>query len=191
MGRTALILGAGLGGISAAQALRKALPHNDRVVLVDRGGEHVYPAPLPWVLAGSRSIPQISRPMEHAARRGIAFVRGEVTAISPAERSATIDGRALRADALIIALGAQYNPDAVPGLAEAGHCFYTPQGAVSGQRALGAFQGGGIAFLTAPRRSTSARRPPTRRRCSSTANCAGGVCARQPRSSSTLPSPGR
>jgi NADH dehydrogenase FAD-containing subunit len=43
MGRTVLVLGAGLGGISAAQSLRKAPPHDNRVVLVDRAGDHVYP----------------------------------------------------------------------------------------------------------------------------------------------------
>lgn len=149
MSRTALILGGGLGGISAAQALRKALPRDDRVVLVDRAEQHVYQASLPWVLTGSRGVPQISRPLEHAARRGIEFIRGEVTGISPTQRSATIDGRVLRADALIIALGAEYNLAAVSGLAEVGHCFYTPEGAVAGQRALDAFPGGRIAFLTA------------------------------------------
>lgn len=52
MGRTALVLGAGLGGISAAQSLRKALPHDDRVVLVDRAGMghgNFYAEPLPAV----------------------------------------------------------------------------------------------------------------------------------------------
>jgi sulfide:quinone oxidoreductase len=149
MGRTAIVLGAGLGGISAAQSLRKALPHDDRVVLVDRAGDHVYQASLPWVLAGSRDLAQISRPAAHAARRGIEFIRGEVESISPAERSATVDGRVLRADVLIIALGAEYNHGAVPGLAEAGHCFYTAEGAVNGHRAIAAFKGGRIAFLTA------------------------------------------
>jgi sulfide:quinone oxidoreductase len=149
MGRTALVLGAGLGGISAAQALRKALPAADRVMLVDRADEHVYQASLPWVLAGSREVSRISRPTQRAARRGIEFIRGQVTAVDPAGRSAVVDGRALRADALIIALGAEYDLGAVPGLAEAGHCVYTAQGAASGRQALAAFAGGRIAVLTA------------------------------------------
>jgi sulfide:quinone oxidoreductase len=149
MSRTALVLGAGVGGISAAQALRKALPAADRVVLVDRADEHVYQASLPWVLAGSREVSRISRPTQRAAQRGIEFVLGAVTAIEPAERSAIVDGRVLHADALIIALGAEYDLGAVPGLAEAGHCVYTPQGAASGRQALAAFAGGRIGVLTA------------------------------------------
>ncbi len=149
MGRTALVLGAGLGGISAAQALRNALPRGDRVVLLDRAAEHVYQSSLPWVLVGRRELARISRPMVHAARRGIEFIRGEVTALNPEERGATVDGCVLRADALIIALGAEYNLVAVPGLAEAGHCFYTAEGAVSGRQALAAFRGGRIAIVTA------------------------------------------
>lgn len=149
MARTALVLGAGLGGISAAQSLRKRLPRGDRVVLVDRAGQHVYQASLPWVLAGSRRLPQLMRPLERAARSGIEFVRGEVERISPAERSVTVGGQTLHANALIVALGADYDLAAVPGLAEAGHCFYTAEGAVAGRRVLDAFRGGRIAFVTA------------------------------------------
>jgi sulfide:quinone oxidoreductase len=149
VGRTALVLGAGLGGIAAAQALRKRLPRSDRVVLVDRAEQHVYQASLPWVLAGSRSLPQLMRPIVRAVRSGIEFERGEVDRISPAERSVTVNGRTLHADALIVALGADYDLTAVPGLAEAGHCFYTPEGALAGRRALDAFRGGRIAFVTA------------------------------------------
>ena len=36
MARTALILGAGLGGLVAAETLRKLLPDTDRVIAVDR-----------------------------------------------------------------------------------------------------------------------------------------------------------
>jgi sulfide:quinone oxidoreductase len=46
-------------------------------------------------------------------------------------------------------LGAEYDLAAVPGLAAAGHCFYTAQGADSGRQALAAFRGGRVALVTA------------------------------------------
>jgi sulfide:quinone oxidoreductase len=149
MARTALILGAGLGGIVAAQALRRALPRSDRVVLVDRAAGHVFPPSLLWLLVGKRQTPQISRPLERVAGGGIEFIHGEVTRIRAQERAVDIDGRTLNGDALVIALGAEYNPAAVPGLAEAGQCVYTLEGASAGYAALRAFNGGRIVVLTA------------------------------------------
>lgn len=149
MGHTALILGAGFGGIVTAQALRKALPRGDRVVLVDRVEHHLFAPSLLWLLVGRRDAPQISRPLARLARGGIEFVRGEIARIDPATRSAEVDGRRLAGDALVIALGAEYNASAVPGLAEAGHCLYTLDGATAARDALRAFRGGRLVVLTA------------------------------------------
>jgi sulfide:quinone oxidoreductase len=149
MGRTALVLGAGVGGLAAAQALRRALPRDDRVVLVDRSDRHVFQSSLPWVLVGGRTVGQISRPLASAARQGIELISGEITRISPDQRTAEVGGQTLRGDAMLIALGAEYNEAAVPGLAAAGHCLYSPQGVISGQRALESFEAGRIVFLTA------------------------------------------
>ncbi len=149
MARTALILGAGLGGIVAAQSLRRALPRTDRVVLIDRAAQHVFPPSLLWLLVGNRQAPQISRPLQQLSGQGIDFIRGEVRQIRPQERAVDVDGRTLNGDALVIALGAEYNPAAVPGLAQAGHCLYTLEGASAGHAALRAFNGGRIVILTA------------------------------------------
>lgn len=46
MSRTALVLGAGLGGMVAAQALRKLLPAGERVIVLEREGRHVFPPPV-------------------------------------------------------------------------------------------------------------------------------------------------
>lgn len=120
MGRTALVLGAGLGGLVAAENLRKRLPRADRVIAVDRAAVHFFPPSLLWLLVGEREAGDFSRPLEHLARRGIAFRRGGVTRIDAATRQVDIDGETLSADALVIALGAEYAPESVPGLAEAG-----------------------------------------------------------------------
>ncbi len=149
MSRTALVLGAGLGGMVAAQALRRLLPREDRVVLVEREAWHVFPPSLLWLMVGSRDAEAISRRVEHAARSGIDLVRGEVRRIDPAARTADVDGQTLQGDAMIVALGAEYAPQAVPGLAEAGLCIYTLPGAAAIRDALDRFERGRLAILTA------------------------------------------
>ena len=149
MQRTALVVGAGLGGIVAAQTLRRLLPKSDRVVLVEREAQHVFPPSLLWLLVGERDAESISRPCEGAARSGIEFVRGEVAAIDPAAKTVRVGDRTLRGDALVIALGADYAPQSIPGLAEGGLCIYTIEGASAIRDALARFEGGRLAVLTA------------------------------------------
>lgn len=149
MSRTALILGAGIGGIVAAQTLRKLLPSSDRVIAVDRAGQHVFQPSLLWLMTGERKPADFTRPLERLADQGVELLRGTVTRIDPARREAQIDGKTIAADALIIALGADYAPEAIPGLAEAGMNLYTLEGATAIRDALTKFQGGRIVILTA------------------------------------------
>jgi len=149
MSRTALVLGAGLGGMVAAQTLRRLLPRSDRVVLVEREALHVFPPSLLWLMVGERSADAISRRCEHAARRGIELVRGEVSAIDPAAKTVRVGEQTLRGDALLIALGAEYAPQAIPGLAEAGLCVYTLEGATAIRDTLAGFEAGRLVVLTA------------------------------------------
>lgn len=149
MSRTALVLGAGIGGIVAAETLRKLLPASDRVIAVDRAGQHFFPPSLLWLIVGERTPQAFSRPLDRLLRRGIEFCQGSVTRIDPAQREVEIDGQSLRADALVIALGAEYAPETIPGLAEAGLCIYTMEGATAIRDALTEFAGGRIVILTA------------------------------------------
>ncbi len=149
MSRTVLVLGAGIGGIVAAETLRKLLPASDRVIAVDRTGQHFFPPSLLWLMVGERNPEEFSRPLDRLLRRGIEFRRGGVTRIDPTRREVEVDGRLLRADALVIALGAEYAPETIPGLAEAGLCIYTMEGATAIRDALARFLGGRIVVLTA------------------------------------------
>jgi sulfide:quinone oxidoreductase len=149
MSKTALVLGGGLGGTVAAQALRRLLPREHRVVMVERAEGHVFPPSLLWLMVGARSAEAISRPCAHAARSGIELVRGEVRALDPAAKTAQVGEQTLRGDALVIALGAEYAPQSIPGLAEAGLCIYTLEGAIAIREALERFEGGRLAVLTA------------------------------------------
>lgn len=129
--RTVLILGAGIGGISLATRLRKLLPREHRIALVDREADHLFAPSLLWLMTGDREAAQITRPLDALASRGIEVIRGEVQRIDPLARTARVDGREIGAVHLAIALGAELVPERVPGLAAAGHNFYTLAGATS------------------------------------------------------------
>ena len=57
------------------------------------------------------------------------FLQETVTAIDPEARRVTTDAGVHEADVLVVALGADYDLDATPGLAEAGNEFYSVAGA--------------------------------------------------------------
>jgi sulfide:quinone oxidoreductase len=131
MSKTIVVLGAGIGGIVTAATLRRRLPREQRVVLVEREAQHRFPPSLLWLMVGRRTAAQISRPIAALARRGIELVSGEVGRIDPVSRSVQVGGREFRADYLVVALGAELAPETIPGLAGAGHNFYTLAGAQS------------------------------------------------------------
>jgi sulfide:quinone oxidoreductase len=119
------------------------------VVLVEQETTHVFAPSLLWLMTGGRSARQISRPLAALSRRGIEPVRGTVQRIDPRSKTAWVDGRELRADHLVIALGAALAPERVPGLAEAGHDFYTLAGAETLRDARLAVTRGRIVVLVA------------------------------------------
>lgn len=147
--RTILILGGGIGGIATARALRSYLPRAHRILLVDREREHVFAPSLLWLMVGRRTANAIQRPLARLARKGIEVRIGDVQRIDPDRRLVTVGGELLSADYLVISLGADLDPGSVPGLADAGHNFYTLRGAQSLWGALQRFRAGRIVVLTA------------------------------------------
>lgn len=149
MASTIVILGGGVGGLVAANELRKLLPREHRVILVDRERSFLFAPSLLWLMTGGRTAEKISRPLSRLEKKGIEIVCGEIERIDAARREAVVGGRELRADYLIIALGAELAPETVPGLPEAGHDFYTLAGAERLRAALDGFAGGRLVVLTA------------------------------------------
>jgi sulfide:quinone oxidoreductase len=144
-----LILGGGIGGVVAANGLRSRLSREHRIVVVDREPEFTLAASFLWVMTGDRTPAQVSRPLERLQRKGIEVVRGEVERVEPERREAVVGGRTLRGDRLVVALGAEFALDAIPGLAEGGHTFCTLDGAARLRGALEEFRGGHVVILTA------------------------------------------
>lgn len=147
--KTVVILGGGVGGLVAARELRKRLPREHRVVLVDREREHLFAPSLLWLMVGLRDAASIKRPLKRLERKGIEVRLGEVEKIDPEARQVTVAGETLQADYLVVTLGAELAPETVPGLQDAGHNFYTEAGAERLHAALEATRTGRIVVLTA------------------------------------------
>lgn len=147
--QTVVILGAGVGGVVAANRLRKRLSRRHRVVVVEREANFALAASFLWVMTGARTPEQISRPLTRLERKGIELVRGEVERVDPVRREVVVDGQTLGADHLIVALGAEFAPELVPGLSEWGHTFCTLNGADRLRERLDEIRNGRIVVLTA------------------------------------------
>jgi sulfide:quinone oxidoreductase len=73
---------------------------------------------------------------------GVHFRREVISAIDSEKRRVTTDGGTYDADVLVIALGADYDLDATPGLSEVGYEFYSVAGATRVREAIPAFTKG-------------------------------------------------
>ncbi len=145
---TTLILGGGLGGLMAASHLRRLLPATDRVVVVERKPTFSLCMANLWVMTGERGDPKEGeRDLSVLPTKGIEWLQGEVEAIDPATRSVRTTAGTLLADHVILALGAERFPEAVPGFAESALNLYEASGALEIRRAIEAFDGGRIVVL--------------------------------------------
>jgi len=147
--RRVVVLGGGIGGIVAARTLRKRVPEDVRVLLVDRDQSYTFAPSLLWLMTGDREPGQISRGRERLARKGIELVTGEAQGLDPGRRMVRVDGRDIAYQRSVIALGAQPAPELMPGLREGAIDLYTAEGALAAGSALREFVGGRVVILVA------------------------------------------
>jgi sulfide:quinone oxidoreductase len=113
-----LVLGGGFGGLAAATRLRLRLPESVEVVVVDRQPRFMAGLRKSWALVGAADLGRGERPLASLEARGIRFVQGEIESIDVETRSAFVDGQRLQAEAVVVGLGSQPVPEAVPGFAD-------------------------------------------------------------------------
>lgn len=138
-----LVLGGGFGGIAAALELRARLTRKDEVVLIDEGSTFRMGLGNLWLLDGRRKVGEGRRPLAALQAKGIEVRQGRIQAIDAAHRTVTVDGATLRADGIVVALGAQLAPELTPGFT-ATHNLYEEEGATAFSQALHGFQGGRV-----------------------------------------------
>ena len=147
--RTVLVLGGGVGGVVTANELRRRLGPADRVVLVERERRHLFQPSLLWLMVGRRRRDQIERPLRELLNPSVELVEAGVTSIDPTARRVETTAGAFTGDALVVALGAEPDHDAVPGYGDAALDFFSPEGAAACARALEGFRGGRVVVTVA------------------------------------------
>lgn len=144
---TIVVLGGGIGGMVTANEIRRQLPAAHRVVLVEKNAQHAFAPSFLWLMTGDREPEQVRRPLAGLLRHGVELLHAEATAIDPAVRKVKTSTVEIAYDHLVVALGADLAPDAIPGLASASNTFFTFDGSVRLRDALQAFSGGRIAVV--------------------------------------------
>lgn len=174
-GKTVVILGGGVGGLVAANELRRRLGKEHRVTLVDQDGRHIFWPSLLWLQVGLREPDSIVRDLSLLGKKGVEVIKGEVRRIAPERKTVQIDGRELAADYLVISLGAQLSPEQIPGLTGAGHNLYAwtgpPLSATPARLSLRDSW-----WFWWREHPSNAQRLPTRQPCSWTMTCASERC---------------
>jgi len=137
-----VILGAGFGGLELATMLSQAVGDEVAVVLIDKNDAFVFGYSKLDVMFGRTTPDAVRLPYRDIAKPGVRFLQETIIAIDPEARRVTTDDGVHEADVLVVALGADYDLDATPGILEAGNEFYSIAGAERLADVLSEFSGG-------------------------------------------------
>jgi sulfide:quinone oxidoreductase len=137
-----VILGAGFGGLELATMLSDALGDDIDVTLIDKNDAFVFGYAKLDVMFRRTTPDAVRLAYQDITKPGVRFLQQTITAIDPDARRVTTDGGLHEADVLVVALGADYDLDATPGLADGGDEFYSVDGAERLREVLPTFSKG-------------------------------------------------
>ena len=124
-----VVLGAGFGGLELTTIVSDALGDAVDVVLIDKGDAFVFGFSKLDVMFGRQAPAAVRHPYRQIVKPGVRVVKTVVQSIEPAAKRVTTEAGVFDADVLVVALGADYDLAATPGLVEDGHEFYSVAGA--------------------------------------------------------------
>ena len=139
-----LVLGAGFAGLELTTRLSAEFGDDADVILIDESEAFIFGFSKLDVMFGHSPASGVRHPYRDIVKPGLRFVQSTIRSIDPAARRVVTDAGAFDADILVVALGADLDPAATPGLVAGGHEFYTVAGAFALRGVLDAFEGGRV-----------------------------------------------
>lgn len=137
-----VVLGAGFGGLELSTILSETIGDRLDLTLIDKNDAFFFGFSKLDVLFGRKTPDAVRLPYHNIVKPGVRFRQETITAIDPETRGVTTDGGTYEADVLVVALGADYDLDATPGLVEGGNEFYSFAGAERLREVLPTFSTG-------------------------------------------------
>ena len=158
-----LVLGAGFGGLELSTRLSEEVGDRVEITLIDRADAFVFGFSKLDVMFGKRSLEAIRLRYDDITTPHVRFRQETITSIDPDARRVVTDLDTYETDVLVVALGADYDFAATPGLADAGNEFYTVAGAEALRDVIPSFEAGtaivgvcGVPFKCPPAPSEAA-----------------------------------
>jgi sulfide:quinone oxidoreductase len=139
-----LVLGAGFGGLELSAALSAELAGDVDVVLIDQSDHFIFGFSKLDVMFGKQRADEVRHKYADLTKPGVRFVQSAIESIDPEAKRVETAAGSYEGDVLVVALGADLEPHETPGLVEAGHEFYTPDGAFAARDVLATFAGGHV-----------------------------------------------
>ena len=124
-----VVLGAGFGGLELSTILSEKLGNKLDLTLIDKNDSFYFGFSKFDVMFGHKTSEAVKLYYNNITKPGVKFIRDTVTSIDPVAKIVTTQFSSYEADILVIALGADYDISATPGLAEGGNEFYSFKGA--------------------------------------------------------------
>ena len=128
MKKRILVLGAGFGGLELSTMLSEAFGDDIEVTLIDKSDSFYFGFSKLDVMFGHTTPDAVRLPYKKFVKPGVRFLQETISSIDPVAKRVTTNRGTHEADFLVVALGADYDFAATPGMADATE-FYTLAGA--------------------------------------------------------------
>ena len=124
-----LVLGGGFGGLELSSILSETIGADLDLTLIDKNDSFYFGFSKLDVMFGRKTPDAVKIPYTNIVKRGIQFRNETIIAIEPVKKIVTTEKNLYEADVIVVALGADYDTNATPGLAEYGNEYYSFSGA--------------------------------------------------------------
>ena len=139
-----LVLGAGFGGLELTTVLSEEVGDRIDLTLIDQSDTFYFGFSKFDVMFGHKTADAVKLSYKRIVKPGLKFCQETITSIDPVAKRVTTNQATYEADILVIALGAEYDIQATPGLAEGANEFYSFKGAERLREVLPTFSKGKV-----------------------------------------------